>query len=56
MLIVSHKFSNIKKADYILVLKNGEIIESGSHQKLMSYQGEYARLYNIQSEAFTESS
>jgi ATP-binding cassette subfamily B protein len=53
-LIISHKFSNIKKADSIIVVESGEIIEQGSHAELMKIEGEYARLYNVQVKAFVE--
>lgn len=51
-IIISHKFSNIKKADCIIVLAKGKIIENGTHKKLMAEKGEYAKLYNQQSAAF----
>ncbi len=53
-IIISHKFSNIRKADCIIVLTKGKISESGTHQKLMAEKGEYAKLYNQQSAAFIE--
>ena len=46
--IVAHRLSTIKEADVILVMKDGNIIEQGNHQKLMSLQGFYYRLYNSQ--------
>lgn len=51
-IIISHKFSNIRKADYIIVLAEGRVIEHGKHEELMSLQGEYAKLYSLQSAAF----
>jgi ATP-binding cassette subfamily B protein len=53
-IIISHKFSNIRKADCIIVLTKGKISESGTHKKLMAEKGEYAKLYNQQSAAFVE--
>ena len=48
--IIAHRLSTIKNADLILVLKDGDIIESGNHQELMSKNGFYADLYNSQFE------
>ena len=48
--VIAHRLSTIKNADLILVLKDGDIIESGNHQELMSKNGFYAVLYNSQFE------
>ncbi|MCH3918427.1 MAG: ABC transporter ATP-binding protein/permease [Spirochaetia bacterium] len=48
--IIAHRLSTIKNADLILVLKDGDIIESGTHQKLLEQNGFYASLYNSQFE------
>jgi len=47
-IIIAHRLSTIKKADRIIVLKAGDIIEQGSHQELLATEGEYAGLYNHQ--------
>ncbi|AVQ33372.1 ABC transporter ATP-binding protein [Staphylococcus muscae] len=47
-LIVAHRLSTITHADRIVVIENGQIVESGSHEELMQRQGAYQRLYNIQ--------
>ncbi len=47
-LIVSHRVSTIKDADLICVLDDGEIIERGTHDELLRYDGEYAELYQRQ--------
>lgn len=44
--IVAHRLSTIKNADVILVMKDGKIIEQGSHDELMKKQGFYCELYN----------
>lgn len=49
--VIAHRLSTIKNADVILVLKDGDIIESGSHEDLMEKGGFYAELYNSQFEA-----
>lgn len=48
--VIAHRLSTIKNADIILVLKDGDIIESGNHQQLMEQKGFYADLYNSQFE------
>ncbi len=48
--IIAHRLSTIKNADKILVMKNGDIIESGNHDELMAKNGFYAELYNSQFE------
>ena len=46
--VIAHRLSTIKNADLILVMKDGDIIESGSHEELLSQGGFYADLYNSQ--------
>ncbi len=48
--IIAHRLSTIKNADLILVMKDGNIIETGNHEELMSKKGFYADLYNSQFE------
>ena len=48
--IIAHRLSTIKNADLILVMKNGNIVEQGTHESLMEKQGDYAELYNAQFE------
>ncbi|KAG6823105.1 hypothetical protein H0H92_011364 [Tricholoma furcatifolium] len=53
MIFVTHRFGHLTKyADLIICMKDGEVIESGSHKDLLSLKGEYATLYNIQAQAF----
>ena len=47
-IIVAHRLSTIKNADVILVLKDGEVIESGTHDELLDRKGFYASLYQSQ--------
>lgn len=46
--VIAHRLSTIKNADLILVMKDGDVIESGSHDELMSKGGFYSDLYNSQ--------
>ena len=46
--IIAHRLSTIKNADLILVMKDGDIIEQGNHDKLLAKNGAYAELYNSQ--------
>lgn len=46
--VIAHRLSTIKNADVILVLKDGDIIEQGSHKQLLKKNGFYAELYNAQ--------
>lgn len=48
--IIAHRLSTIKNADLILVVKEGNIVEQGNHEKLMEKNGAYAELYNSQFE------
>ena len=46
--VIAHRLSTIRNADMILVMKDGDIIEQGSHDELMDKNGFYAELYNAQ--------
>jgi subfamily B ATP-binding cassette protein MsbA len=47
-LVIAHRLSTVEKADRIIVLADGEIIESGSHKELITQEGEYALLHRLQ--------
>ena len=48
--VIAHRLSTIKNADLILVMREGDVIESGTHEELMAAGGFYAELYNSQFE------
>ena len=50
--VIAHRLSTIRNADQILVLKNGSIIERGTHDELIAQEGLYARLAHIQNTTF----
>lgn len=50
VLIIAHRLSTVKKADQIIVLKNGQIVEQGNHQQLTANKGEYYNLVKNQLE------
>ena len=54
--LIAHRLSTIRQADLILVVKNGKIIERGTHKELMTQNGYYADLYNKQFESETTES
>jgi ATP-binding cassette, subfamily B, bacterial len=51
-LLISHRLDGIRRAGLIIVLRDGQLIEQGSHDALMLADGEYARLFRLQAEAF----
>lgn len=50
--LVSHRFSTVRKADKILVLEEGSVVEYGTHHELMIKKGRYKELFDIQAESF----
>jgi len=52
VLLVSHRFSTVRKADTILVLVDGKVLESGSHEQLIKQNGHYKELFEIQAQSF----
>jgi ABC-type multidrug transport system fused ATPase/permease subunit len=50
VLIIAHRLSTVKKADYIVALENGRIIQKGTHRKLKDKKGLYKHLWDLQSE------
>jgi ATP-binding cassette subfamily B protein/subfamily B ATP-binding cassette protein MsbA len=54
--VIAHRLSTIRKADQILVMQHGEIIERGTHDQLLNQDGLYSRLARIQGTTFIEES
>ena len=51
-IVISHRFSTVRMADEIVVLVDGKVVEQGTHEALMARDGRYARLFNLQAEAY----
>ncbi len=52
LLLISHRFSTVRSADRIYVLHEGRIVEQGSHDELMTLDGRYAELFNLQARSY----
>ena len=50
--LISHRFSTVRMADRILVLKNGQVLELGSHEELLTNDKLYAELFNYQAQGY----
>jgi ATP-binding cassette subfamily B protein len=53
-IVVSHRFSTVRRADRIVVLEGGRIVEAGNHNELMALQGRYARMFDLQARYYSE--
>ncbi len=53
-LLIAHRFSTVRKADRILVIDQGQVVEDGSHQQLVRHNGIYARLFRLQAAGYME--
>jgi ATP-binding cassette, subfamily B, bacterial len=51
-ILISHRYSTVRRADRILVLKDGRLAEQGSHEQLMRQAGEYAEMFQLHSAAY----
>jgi ATP-binding cassette, subfamily B, bacterial len=53
-ILISHRFSTVRRVDRIVVLERGAVVEQGAHDELMACQGRYARMFDLQAARFTE--
>jgi ATP-binding cassette subfamily B protein len=51
-ILISHRFSTVRRADRIVVLEQGQVIEDGTHEKLLAADGRYAELFHLQAARF----
>ena len=51
-IIISHRFSTVRRADHIIVLEKSKIMEQGSHEELLELDGQYATLFMLQAEGY----
>lgn len=51
-ILISHRFATVRRADHIVVLAEGRVVEQGSHAELLARGGRYARLFTLQAERF----
>lgn len=52
-IVISHRFSTVRRADRIVVIENGLVCETGSHNELVDLGGRYAEMFNLQASRFT---
>jgi ATP-binding cassette subfamily B protein len=51
-IVVSHRFSTVRRADRIVVVEHGRVLEDGSHEELLAAGGRYATMYELQAAKF----
>jgi ATP-binding cassette subfamily B protein len=51
-LLISHRFSTVRRADRIVVIEQGKIVEQGTHEQLMALGGRYAHLFTLQAKGY----
>lgn len=52
--VISHRFSTVRRADHIVVLDEGKVVEQGSHDELVAARGHYAELFALQAERYVD--
>jgi ABC-type multidrug transport system fused ATPase/permease subunit len=52
VLLISHRFSTVRQTDRILVLDNGKLVEQGTHDELMQYEGTYNQMFTAQAKGY----
>jgi ABC-type multidrug transport system fused ATPase/permease subunit len=51
-ILISHRFSTVRHADQICVLEHGRVVELGSHDELMEFDGRYRTMFDLQAKRF----
>ena len=51
-IVISHRFSTVRRADRVVVIEGGRVIEDGTHEALMQLGGQYAYMFNLQAQRF----
>ena len=51
-IVISHRFSTVRRADRIVVLEGGRVVEDGTHDALLAAGGRYARMFTLQAQRF----
>ena len=54
VIMISHRLANIKNVDRVYLFDEGEVLEEGSHQELMTKNGRYAAMYRLQAEQYRD--
>ena len=53
-IVISHRFSTVRRADHIVVVEHGRVVEQGDHDSLVAAEGRYAEMFNLQASRFVE--
>ena len=54
MIIIAHRLSTIRECDQIVMIKNGQVIEQGTHEALLKNENEYSKMVNLQDQVKVE--
>ena len=54
VIVISHRLKTVRRADVIIVLHKGAVVETGNHDELMGINGLYANLFNLQAESYKD--